>query len=264
MLPPEPVRAYAPWHRGATLSLLGAAWLVLLGAGVPVALDLLDPGGERAPLSFLVRLLLFGSALPAALGLVLRQLARARVAVEGARVVVETQGDRLEIPLASIAALAPWRLPWTLPGFDLVLRSGRRLGIAAPAPAALAARIAAAAGIPAPSLRAAPARSLLHHPLLKLVLAPALVIFILFRLHAVITYGGLFGERHLFGWGRWLRTLSGVALHVGAHLAILGAWLRTGVELCALPFPRARPALEAAAALAFYGGVAAVLALRLL
>jgi hypothetical protein len=112
---------------------------------------------------------------------------------------------------------------------------------------------------------------MLHRAWLKLGAVPAAVTFILFRLHQRIAFGDLFGEALLFGWHRWVRTLVGVALSVFCTLLAIATALRAGVEIVALGTARlpprwaarARMALEIAAALLYYGGIAAVLVLRL-
>jgi cytochrome c oxidase subunit IV len=111
----------------------------------------------------------------------------------------------------------------------------------------------------------------LHHPAIKLVLVPAALTFILFRLHQIITYGGPMGEAHLFGLRRWLNTLLGVALYSFCTLLVVAVALRLCIEIVALltsrlPPPwagRVRVALEAAGATLYYGGLLALVVLRL-
>ena len=154
-------------------------------------------------------------------------------------------------------------MPLPEPGLDLVLRS---------AVVGLSWEAAPALGQPVlPDALVRDRMSKLHRPWIQLGLVPAALTFVLFRLHQRIAFGDLFGEAQILGWKRWARTLLGVALSTFCMLLIAAAALRAAVELIAfgtsrLPAPwaaRARVALEVAAAVVYYGGLAAVLVLRL-
>ncbi len=190
---------------------------------------------ERLPLPYLVRRMFFGTALPILAVLLARLLSRGKLEVDGDRAVLHAEGGRIEVSLSS---RRPWRLPLPEPGFDV---DGCAYGLAP--------------CTPTPVWR---------HWALRLCLAPAAVTFILFRLHELIAYGGLFGEWHLLGPRRWLRTLTGVALYSFCTLFVCAAVLRVLVEVASLLRPSARRGAEAIAAIAWYAGIAAVLALRLL
>lgn len=269
------VRASRPWQRAVAGALQAFAALNLLDLALRAALDLAAPlDSERVPLPLLVQRLFFGSALPALLQGVLWRTTWLRL--EADRAVLSAGA---EVPFASLAAIRPFRVPLPWPGFSLVLRSGRdfALGISARDPAPLAAGLCAAAGLPAlddPTFRDAQARRRtrsLRHPALKFGLVPLVVTFILFRLHQRISYGGLLGEWQSYGFSRWLHTLTGVAFYVFGHFALLAAGLRALCELVAQPVARLAPrwtlatrwAVESAAAIAWYGGTAAVLWMRL-
>lgn len=269
------VRALLPWLRAAAASLQILAALNLLELSLRAALDVVAPlDPERVPLPYLVQRLFFASALPALLAAALQRASTLRL--EGDRAILSLGA---EVPFSAVAALRPWRLPLPLPGFSLRLRSGRNFayGICARDPGPLAAALCAAAGLPAPddaSFRDAAVRARLrrlHPPALKFGLLPALVTFILFRLHQRISYGDLFGEYTSFGLWRWLHTLAGVALFVFGHFALLAGGLRALSELLVQPVLRLAPRLgaaarwtvELAAAAAWYGGTAAALLSRL-
>jgi hypothetical protein len=167
------------------------------------------------------------------------------------------------VPRAALGPVRAFRVPLPEPGFT-VLAGESRLGFSAAAAQAL--------GVAPPADAAARARMRrLHHPAVKLGLVPAALTAILFRLHQIITYGGLMGEAQLFGLRRWLKTLLGVTLYSFCTLLVAAAALRVLVELAALVTRRLPPAwafrsriaLEAGAAVVYYGGLAALLILRL-
>lgn len=269
------VRALRPWLRAAAASLQAFAALNLLELSLRAGLDLAEPiDPERAPLPYLVQRLFFASALPALIAAVLQRSAILRLEAGAAALSLGA-----EVPFASMAALRPWRIPLPQPGFSLRLRSGRDFGygLCTRDPGPLAAALCSAAGLPAPedaSFRDATVRArtrLLHLPALKFGLVPALVTFILFRLHQRISFGDLFGEYTTYGLSRWLHTLLGVALYVFGHFALLAGGLRALAEIVAQPVIRLAPrraaaarwTVEIAAAAAYYGGTAAALLLRL-
>ena len=270
-----PVRALPPWLRAAAASLQAFAALNLVELALRAALDMFAPlEVERVPLPYLVQRLFFASAIPALLAAALQRTSTLRL--EGDRAVLSLGA---EIPFAAVAALRPFSIPLPQPGFSLRLRSGRNFayGICARDPGPLAAALCAAAGLPPPddaTFRDATVRAhtrRLHHPALKFGLVPALVTFILFRLHQRISFGDLFGEYTAYGLARWLHTLAGVALFVFGHFALLAGGLRALAELFLQPVLRLAPRLGSAArwtveialAAAYYGGTAAALLLRL-
>ncbi len=275
-------RAWPRWLRATAVALQAVLFLNLLEVGCELAADLALPvDHERLPLPLLVRRVFFFTALPALLFALARAHAAARVTLAGERLLLSAGAGGLEVPLGSVAGLRPWRLPLPEPGFSLWLRSGRRLpwSLSAPDPTPLARQLVDAASLPrsvleSPELRDASVRRrwrALHHPALKLGLLPAAIIFLRFRLHQLIAFGGLLGEAQSRGFAHWGQTLLGVALLVYCQLLALAALCRAATELLAwpaarLPPPwagRARAVLEWTSAAAYYGGIALVLYLRL-
>mgnify|MGYP006145032753 FL=1 len=108
-------------------ALAAALWLGA-GAGlVWLALDMaLRVGWQVQSLSQLWR---FGGAvvLPALASWMILQAFKAQVRIEGEVLVLDQRRSRIEIPLASIGALRPWRMPLPGNGVDLGLASGRWL-----------------------------------------------------------------------------------------------------------------------------------------
>lgn len=287
-MPPEGrasfrVTAWTPRLRLACAGLIAFATLNLLELGLRVAADALFPEEPaRAPLPLLVRRIFWLTVLPWLCSRVVGHLRAATVEPGAAFLTIVTRTAKFEIPLGSIASVLPWKLAIPGPGLSLRLRSGRPFesGLALADPLPFVEALTTAAGLPAalpnhPALLDAAARKrlrLLSHPALILAAIPAIVTFILFRLHQLIMYGGLFGELYLHGPRRWLGTLAGVFLFAECHLLVLAAALRVLIESLAL-LSRAlipdriglvRSGLEIAAAIGYCGGVGLFLALRLL
>ena len=249
--------AWRPGLRNAAVALQLLAWANV--ASMAPALLLAEP-----PLALVVRRIFLFSAVPALALLVLRALASADARIEGEKLLLafRASGERVELPLASIAGVGRFRLPLPDPGFHLRLRSGGEFthALSLPDPSLIAPRLDASAEFRDTRRRL----RWLHHPLLKFGLAGGAVVFVLFRLHQLITYGGLTGEWQQLGFSHWLKTLTGVALYVEVRLLAWAACLRAAVELLALWRNRAwRIALEAMAAAAFYCITAAILIVRL-
>lgn len=208
----------------------------------------------------------------------LRRRGRRTLRIEAGQLVIASAGERVEIPLASIASVEPWRVPLPSPGVDLVLRSGRRWSIATAAVSALHGlqsepSSAATALARLAEQRAAARRPRFDHALLKFGLFPLPPALVAFQLHQRITFGGVFGEWQAFGAGAWF---SGLALWWGAWslgLMLLAAALRIGIEAtnaAASPFLAMsrqmdiREASEWIGRGLFYAGVPAWLLWRLL
>jgi len=272
---PPPARAIA-----AALRLCAAAGLAWL------ALDMLLRTGLQV--GSLAQLRIFGGTVVAPLaiagGIAWAFAARARV--EDAALVLAQRSRRIEIPLASIAALRPWRLPLPQAGVDLRLASGRRWthGLAVSRPQALR-RMLTAAGASAriddgagaalagfAEARGAARRPRLDHPLLKFGLFPLLPALVAFRLHQIIAFGGPFGEWQTYGFGAWFTGLLIWWASWSLGLMLFAALWRIAVELLclaafALRRDRAkamREALEWLGRLVFYLGVPVWLVWRLL
>jgi apolipoprotein N-acyltransferase len=207
----------------------------------------------------------------------------ARTAIEGEALVLTQRRRRIEIPLASIVALVPWRLPLPGPGADLGLVSGRRWdrSIATADPQALAEALAAA-GSPLRfearglsrlvRLRSAVANHWLDHAAIKFGLFPLLPAAIAFRLHQIIAFGGPFGEAYTYGIGAWLTGLAAWWASWSLGLMLFAAALRIGIEtatvlsLAGTPAKATgrRRALAWLGRLFYYAGVPAWLGWRLL
>jgi len=209
----------------------------------------------------------------------------ARVEVDQGIARIIARGETIEIPLASIAAVEPWRLPVPSGGITVRLGSGRRLPRAirtADPVALLDAMVAAGAdagirkGLDRPIVVYERAR--LAHPygplenwLVKFVvfsLVPAVPVF---RLHQYITYGGTFGEYYTFGLGPYLAAFGIWWATWLINLALFASVLRAVVEILALAVAVAVPSwavatrgfLEIAQRVVYYIGFPVWLLLRL-
>ena len=256
---PAKIRLFAwrPGLRKGAAALQLVAWANV--ASMAPALLLAEP-----PLAVVVRRLFLFSAVPALALLVLRALASADAQVSEGKLALafRASGERVELPLSSVAGVRRFRVPLPDDGFHLRLRSGGEFthALSLPDPSRIAPQLDASAGFRDTKRRL----RLLHHPLLKFGLAGGAVVLVLFRLHQMIAYGGLTGEWQQLGFAHWLKTLTGVAFYVEARLLAWAACLRAAVELLGLWRNRAwRIALEAVAAAAFYGITAAILIVRL-
>ncbi len=270
-----------PWRAiAAALRLCAAAGLLWL------ALDMwLRVGWQVQSLSQLWR---FAGAVvaPAVAAWAIVQAFKGQALVEGAILVLEQRRQRIEIPLAAIASLRPWRLPLPGSGVDLQLATGKRWmhGLVLARPLALR-RLLAAAGAPAQragrldtaltdyaEARAAARRPRWDHALVKFVLFPLLPALVAFRLHQVIAFGGTFGEYHTYGPAAWFTGLLIWWASWSIGLMLFAAALRIAIEILCVAVLALRPkrlaavrdALEWIGRLAFYVGVPAWLTLLLL
>jgi hypothetical protein len=211
-------------------------------------------------------------------------LARATLSVEPGRLVLERRGERVEIPLASVAAVRAWRVP--LPGAGLTLRmqSGRAfaygLQVADPLPLleAIGREHAGAAGEarhPLVAFAHARATSLFQRRwqwVLKFLVFPLLPGTVLFQLNQRITYGGPFAQYQMYGWGPYLASFAIYVAYATAALVLLASVFRGAAEGVAygaawLSPPHARGVrrvVEVACALLYYVGLPALLAARIL
>lgn len=264
---------------------LTAALRVCAGAGlVWLALDMALRSGVQVRSLAQLRVFAFAVVLPALVAWALVRVRRAQARIEAPTLVVERSSTRIEIPLASIAAVRPWRVPLPRAGVDLQLASGRRwrYGFALASPYALRPALSAAGAALRDATRAeslrecfaqarARARSpRLDHPLVKFVLFPLLPALVAFRLHQVIAFGGTFGEWQTYGFGAWAAGLAiwWASWSLGLMLvaAALRALIETGSVLAAWRSPAragtVRDALEAAGRAVYYLGVPGWLAWR--
>lgn len=279
---PIEVVVLTPWRR----ALIGALRLCA-GAGLLwLAFDMLLRTGLQ--IQSLSQLALFAAAVVAPL-LVAWTIERAFVAqarVEGSLLVLEQHRQRIELPVASIAALRPWRLPLPRSGVDVRLAAGplwtRSLALTRPKTWQ---RMLSATGVPlrlegglaSPmadlvQTRADARRPRLDHSLAKFALFPLLLALVAFRLHQVIAFGGTFGEYYSYGlrayltglliwWASWSigLMLFAAALRIAIETVVVLAMALRSTHVAAL-----RDGLEWLGRLAFYVGVPAWLALRLL
>jgi apolipoprotein N-acyltransferase len=210
---------------------------------------------------------------------------RARASIADGVLVLARGAHRLELPLAAVAAVEPWRLPIPGPGLSLRLASGDRWrhGLALPRADALARALAAAgvattrAGAGTAAERYANAgqvarRGALENPFVKFGLLPLLLAIPAFRLHQHIAYGGTFGEYLTFGlrayattfalwWAAW--TIA-VVLSAAAVRTAVEAGTLAGAMLAPARAAQARLALERLGLAALYLGLPLWLAARLL
>ncbi len=225
-------------------------------------------------------------AVPALAVKLIERMHTVRVHVRADHLLLERRGLQVDVPLAAIAAVAPWTVPLPDPGLSLRLQSGRRLRytLATADPAPLLEALAAAGGVPS-------AREALRHPtviyaaarrdagawrwlhyLAKFVLFTFLPAGVLFNAHQHIAYGASLGEYYLFGLAAYVGTFALywviTALYLvlwaatwrlaGECIAFLSAWSQPGRAA------NARRAVEIVCRAAYYAGVPALLALRFL
>ena len=204
----------------------------------------------------------------------------ARASVADGLLVLAAGARRLELPLADVARVVPWRLPIPGPGLSLQLVSGERWphGLALARPDALARALGGTPpAAPSPVARYAQARtasrrSPLDAPGFKFVLLPLALAIPAFRLHQHIAYGGGFGEYLSFGlrayattfalwWAAWFIAvvLCAAALRVVVETATL-----TGALVAPAHAATTRQAVERLALAALYLGLPAWLAVRML
>ncbi|WP_222837870.1 apolipoprotein N-acyltransferase [Lysobacter antibioticus] len=256
---------------------LGLLWL---------AFDMLARIGLQ--IQSLSQLRLFAAAvlLPSVAAWAIERRFAAQARVEGALWILDQRRQRIELPVASIAALRPWRLPLPRSGVDVRLAAGPRWtwSLALTRPQALR-RMLAATGVPIAwegrfaaaradliQARADANRRRFDHPLLKFALFPLLLALIAFRLHQVIAFGGTFGEYYSYGLAAYLTGLLIWWASWSIGLMLFAAVLRVAIEAAvvlamALRYAHTaalRDALEWLGRSAFYLGVPAWLAWRLL
>ncbi len=268
------VRAWPLWARVAAAVLVASSRVVppAVAAGWAFGVDF-EP--QRA-LAALVAL----GLLPALAALLLGRAFAAEASVAANALCIARDGLRIEAPLASLAAVAPWRIPLPGPGVSLRLRSGSAFPVGIePAPPALLAELAAA-GVLVPShpslaygaARRASPRRWWQHPLVKIGLFGVAPTAVLFRAHQVIAFGGLLGQYYLEGLRPYLATLIeywGITL---LYLVLLACTARLFAELAAFAATWIAPGsarsiragAEAFCAIAYYAGVPALLAVRFL
>jgi apolipoprotein N-acyltransferase len=268
------VRAWPGWAR------IAAATGVVSSRVVPPAVALAWAFGvDLEPQRALGALLALG-LLPDLAARLLGRAFAARASVTAAGLCVEREGLRIEAPIASLAAVAPWRLPLPGPGVSLRLRDGARLPVGIePAPEPLLALLARAGvpSLPHPNLaygaeQRQRVRTVWQHAFVKFGLFGLLPTAVLFRAHQIIAFGGLLGQYHQEGLRPYLATLVEYWGITMIFLLLFASTLRRFAELAALGATWLAPArarsirsgAEAFCAIAYYAGVPALLALRFL
>lgn len=263
---PWQCRAWPRWARVTAAAAIASSRVVPPAIAVAYVL-----GTQSAPRSMLEALVAAG-LLPAVAAWSLARAFEARASSDGATLVIERRGERVEVPLTSIAAFEAWRLPLPGAGAALRLRSGARLAFCLePAPPVRESIAADPSWIYASARRNA-AFAALRHPLLKFGIFGMVPAGILFRAHQIIAFGGLFGQQRMEGTAAWATTLGEFWLSTLLGLVLYAATLRLGGELFAwiatqLVRARARAirsVVEWALAIAYYAGVPALLAIRFL
>jgi apolipoprotein N-acyltransferase len=260
---------------GMLSSLAGGSLLVIL-------LALLLSDRPVNPLR-LMRLVAALCLVPRLAVLTLRRACTASLRIEADTLVIEQRHRRLDLPVASVAAIEPWLLPLPGSGLWLRLRSGRRWtdGLELEDPTVLIDALAVASG--APGLRQAARhpfvvyarargarrrswrRALLEFPIFALV--PTIP---LFRVHQIIAYGGALGEYYQYSLGAYLAGFAIYWATLTIYLMLYAAALRVPVELLTVAAAALAPTyasagrrlLDRLAAVLYYVGVPAAVALR--
>ncbi|QWP74763.1 apolipoprotein N-acyltransferase [Lysobacter sp. K5869] len=256
---------------------LGLAWL---------AFDMLTRTGLQIQSVKQLRWFAAGVLAPMLAAWAIGRAFAAKARVEGGVWILEQRRQRIELPVSSLAALRPWRVPLPGSGVDVRLAAGpwwtRSLALTRPQSLL---RLLAATGVPIRwegrhaaawaeliQARADARRRRLDHPLAKFALFPLLLALVAFRLHQVIAFGGAFGEYYSYGLGAYLTGLLIWWASWSIGLMLFAAVLRVVIEATVLltAAVRARHAADVRDAMewlgraAFYLGVPVWLAMRLL
>ncbi len=263
-----------------------AALRVIAGAAVAwIAASLLAPdGGWLSPAWPQIRVAAVFVLAPSLIASLLLKAHAARLRIDGAHLLVLRGPERIELPVAEVAAVHAWRLPLPAAGVSLRLAGGSawRWQLAGADAVALQRALAAAgsaAAAPEPAWAAAQAQARLAcrpgwfgTPAAKFALLPLVLALPAFRLHQQIVYGSPFGEALASGGWAYVLGLAGwwAAWAVGVLLvaALLRVLIEAGCAAAALLRPvhatAARFALERAGLVVLYLGLPAWLAWRML
>ncbi len=266
--------AYAPAWRviAGTLTAVGKGSLLAIAAW------LLGTEGQ-VTLARLGSLVVAFSLLPQAAASLVRRALVARLAVHDGQLVVERPGWRLDVPVQSIAAVGPWRVPLPGPGLGLRLRSARRLGYGLEArdPLRLVDALTDGGADVGAAAREHPMVVFAHakastrerrwwQVLAKFVVFPLIPTAVWFNAHQHIAYGGLLGQYYLEGLRPYLTTLviswGLAAVYVLLYAAVARAAVETILLLTVAVAPslaaRVRRAAEIILGLVYYGGIPAL------
>lgn len=241
---PATVAVLPSWARWTAAGLRAAARIGLLGLGLALLLD------ESLRTQTLQQLRGFagGVLLPEALAACVLAAYRARLTLEPGRLLLLRGAQRLELPLATLVAVDPWRLPLPARGALLRLRDGRQWALGGVDPDRLAHALQAAGGPAAPAApayaaaRGAVASGRWSRPLPKFLLLPLLLAVPAFVLHQRIAYGGWLGEYYSHGPGAYLLAFGLWWASWALGVLLCAAALRMGIEAGSLLAARLRPA----------------------
>jgi apolipoprotein N-acyltransferase len=230
----------------------------------------------------LIRLFTLFCLVPELVAWLLGRAFEVTLRLEAGALVVEEPRRRTEVPLDSIESVERWVLPLPGEGLWLRLRSGNRfhVGLQVANPATLIKSLSDAGGDeplriasrehePADLLRLVAGGGVRRwdHLLLKFpvfALVPALP---LFRLHQWITYGGTFGEYHLYGLQAYMLAFLVYWANATIWLVLYAAGLRVLVAIGVIGAGFAAPSQATTAArvgevvhrVLYFGGVAVFL-----
>jgi hypothetical protein len=265
------VQACGPITRGVAVVLRLVALLNVLYIAAFIVRDLVTGSRSAPPLAVAMGLAVFSGA-PFLLALLLGHAVKGRIAIEPGKLVLTLRSERFEIPLASILAIRPLRLPLPGPGLRLVLASNRSFErrLVLPDPAALLtalgeALLSARSALAHPAVRFATAR-LTHgrrrwpYLVVKYGVIPLVLAILVFRLHQYIMYGGPFGQYHLLGLAsylraflvRWMGVLGGLVVYAGLVRFAVEALSFGGTYLVANHARGIRRAAEIVADIAYF------------
>lgn len=277
------VRAYSAPVRLIAAALEVLAVLNILYLAAHIVHDIVEGEQTAPPLLVALGLSMF-SGVPAAAVALLRRLFTATVDIQPPLLMLSLRRTRFEIPLASIAAIRPLKLPLPGPGIALEMTSGRRFRyrLELTEPSALLAAIGSAlpsahAAQSHPSMVYALARYQLarrrwYYWIVKFVLFPLALTVILFRLDQYIVYGSLFGQYYRSGLSAYLKsfgsywagTTGGLVVYAGVFrivteaLTLLLAWVVPSRARLV------RRSVEIFCLLAYFGAIPAYVLARLL
>lgn len=225
------VIAWPPWARVLAALLNTVAFGNLLFIATLLILDAFE-GELRAPPAAVTYAVFFLSALPRLLVALLRWCFAGTLTIAPDHWLLSLRSTRIELPVAAIADVVPWRVALPGPGQSIRLASGRTFSrqLEGTLPDATA---------HGRSARFASARARFHRSdvpayLVKFLLFPSILVAILFRAHQVITFGSPLGQWNLMGPGAWARGLLMYGLATLAHLLVIAGVLRVAAELLAL------------------------------
>lgn len=264
-----------------------AAALKVLARGSLLVMVAVVLFSDEAPTNPLAQMGMFASLFlgPEAAGWCIARAFAARLWVQNGTLRLDQRARRTEIPVAALAALAPWRLPLPGVGVSLWMEGGARFGagILLADPAGFVDALCRQGGPPSVAdgltgRAAAYARArflnppgILDHPAVKFVVFSLVPTVPAFRLHQYIAYGGPFGEYQTYGLQAYLTAFSIWWVSWAMGLVLFAAVLRAAIELGTLALlplnpgwlPRARRGLEILGRVLFYLGVPLGLLIRL-